>query len=1507
MLIAQYLLIPLPHTCLLRGILVLLLFLSTCYESARIVASFLLRHCLVAAPPPWAQAKTVHHITRRHDRKHGRYKITPRYQMVRMTHIIAFIQCMLSAQPDHINNKVATILRHTPWATTAQHSPFKLEYYDVSITLPKSYIFKTSSWGSPATQPFCLPEIVSCDGLFSHDDDPSDIVHLMNFDLQPYDFGSTSKLFLNKNDMPLYFSLLDSAPCFSATTVDPPLIVDTGASVCITPLKSDFDTYRPSTMRINDLSSSNKVAGEGQIKWHVLNNEGKQVTITVPGFHTPTAEVRLLSPQLLLNQAGGFSHQTATKIHIHLDSSNDDIDAHYCPRTLLPMLRLLTGETKHSFWASTFDYTSTEALAYPTLLSDTNVNLNAAQKEVLLWHHKLSHASISWIQQLMRDRKWLRDRVNNNESLHSGPFLPCKTKGATCDIDGLKCIACLCAKAQRRSTHSHMRHDPDDLLRFQHQLNGTAQASLKQSHVAPGDCVSADHYLSPFNGRLYSSFGREQRGYLCGTIFVDHSSGKVFNFPQLSNSAVDTIRSKRTLKRLACDEGITIKHIHTDNGVFASAAFRADCDSKSQKLSFSGVGAHHQNGVAERNIKTVSQWARASMLHAAFHWHEHANIKLWPQAVDYAVWIFNRLPSVQHGLSPNELWSRSRNTNHDLRRAHPFGCPVFVLDPALQDGNKIPKWDTRARRGMFVGFSSSHSSLVPLVLNISTRKITPQFHVVFDDKFQTVMSLPQGTTLRDEWLNILAFGNDCFLDVDKEMDDNLSETSHQRHNLPPDFLEWLDRSISPPSSPNTFPPPLIVDNDEYIEMINDNLPTNSNDTAIVPATIDNVNQIPEDIPMTAPEGVTPTPPLRRNPARNAGSWKDGPAKIRMCPIDDEDYDFTFLSSLEDQQVAFVARRGLCTSQSLPSKLSKADMHECCLLQQQWINNNGTHLYPHHQMSLVDDLVVDSVSDPRVIETYLTTAQSSKYNDDNPSFDMAVNGPFQGEFYEAMRTELTTIADDFRCWDLVPCLPGMNVLPSTWAFKIKRYPDGSVKKFKARFCARGDKQLEGIDYFETWAPVVQWSTIRIVLIMALKLSYRSAQCDITAAFIHAVLPDDEEIFIHQPRGFHQKHNHVLRLRRSLYGLKQAPRHFFQYLTERLLKQGFQQSIYDPCLFFTASMIVVVYVDDLLIFAKTDNLIDSLITCMQKEDICLRKEGTAEGYLGVDIKHVDGKLQLTQPGLSERIVKSLGLNKHTTSCKTPAETNPLPRDVAGDPASGIINYASVVGMFLYLSGHTRPDLSFAVHQCARYTVAPTKRHEQALLRIGRYLLGTMTKGIYFDPSNDISLDCYPDADFAGLWNHEHPDDPHCVRSRTGYVITLAHCPVIWASKMQTEIALSTMEAEYIALSTSCRDLFPLMDKLIELTSILDLPFVASPKMHVRIHKDNAGALVLGQLEPRRMTPRSKHYAVKYHWFREHIAPRNIELVKIDTASQLGDIFTKGLGPTKFTTVRKQLMGW
>jgi hypothetical protein len=128
--------------------------------------------------------------------------------------------------------------------------------------------------------------------------------------------------------------------------------------------------------------------------------------------------------------------------------------------------------------------------------------------------------------------------------------------------------------------------------------------------------------------------------------------------------------------------------------------------------------------------------------------------------------------------------------------------------------------------------------------------------------------------------------------------------------------------------------------------------------------------------------------------------------------------------------------------------------------------------------------------------------------------MAMQGPFADEYWRAMETEMETLEVEMQSWELVRRTSEMNVLPSTWAFKCKRRPDGLVKKFKARFCVRGDRQKEGVDFFETYSPVVQWILIRVMMILAAKLNLKSAQCDITAAFLHAKLPVDEHIYVHQ---------------------------------------------------------------------------------------------------------------------------------------------------------------------------------------------------------------------------------------------------------------------------------------------------------------------------------------------------------------------------------------------------------
>ena len=221
---------------------------------------------------------------------------------------------------------------------------------------------------------------------------------------------------------------------------------------------------------------------------------------------------------------------------------------------------------------------------------------------------------------------------------------------------------------------------------------------------------------------------------------MDHASGKIFNFPQYSNTALETIKSSLRLEATAQEKGFVSKHITLTMAFFASPEFKNHCAQHNQKYSFGGVGAKRQNRVAERNIKTVAQWARANMLHLATHWPQHANSTYWPQAIDYVVWVFNRLPNMESGIAPNEIWSGVCSPHTKLSR-HVFGCPVYVLNASLQDGKKIPKWSPHAHLGLFLGFSDLHSSQVPLVLNVATGHISPQLHVIFDDKFETVSLL----------------------------------------------------------------------------------------------------------------------------------------------------------------------------------------------------------------------------------------------------------------------------------------------------------------------------------------------------------------------------------------------------------------------------------------------------------------------------------------------------------------------------------------------------------------------------------------------------------------------------------------------------------------------------------------------------------------------------------------------------------------------------------------------
>ena len=264
----------------------------------------------------------------------------------------------------------------------------------------------------------------------------------------------------------------------------------------------------------------------------------------------------------------------------------------------------------------------------------------------------------------------------------------------------------------------------------------------------------------------------------------------------------------------------------------------------------------------------------------------------------------------------------------------------------------------------------------------------------------------------------------------------------------------------------------------------------------------------------------------------------------------------------------------------------------------------------------------------------------------------------------------------------------------------------------------------------------------------------------------------------------------------------------------------------------------------------------------------------------------------------------IDDKVNSRPTPAVKPLLFKDIAGKARKHLWNYRQAIGMLNYLASTTRPDIAMAVHQAARFCINPMLSHERAVIRIGRYLRGTMDKGIIICPNKSKGLECYVDADFAGGWNIMDSEDASSVYSRTGYVITYAGCAIHWVSKLQSEVALSTTESEYIALSQAMRDVIPLIDLLEEVDKIIPL-MKPTPMIHCKIWEDNNGCISLATQQ--KFSPRTKHIAIKYHHFREKVEKGIVSIHPIDTKEQTADIFTKPLDESLFIYLRKKLVGW
>ncbi|KAM2975746.1 hypothetical protein FF1_001874 [Malus domestica] len=471
------------------------------------------------------------------------------------------------------------------------------------------------------------------------------------------------------------------------------------------------------------------------------------------------------------------------------------------------------------------------------------------------------------------------------------------------------------------------------------------------------------------------------------------------------------------------------------------------------------------------------------------------------------------------------------------------------------------------------------------------------------------------------------------------------------------------------------------------------------------------------------------------------------------------------------------------------------------------------------------------------------------------------------------------------WTLVPFQTHLNVLPNKWVYRIKRNSDGSIERFKARLVANGFHQQEGLDYSETFSPVVTHATIRLILAVALHYNWSIRQLDVQNAFLHGSLSED--VYMRQPQGFVDPHfpTHVCKLQRSLYGLKQAPRAWFQCFSNYLEELGFVASQADSSLFTyfdgTTIIYLLIYVDDILVTGNSSSQITKLIAQLGLM-FSMKDLGPLHYFLGMEVTRTASGFHLAQ----DKYIKDLLKRTNMADCKpihTPSSPGRRLFLHDGEPLSNATEFRSVVGALQYLL-FTRPDIAFSVNQVCQFMHSPTTVHWAAVKRILCYLKGTHDHGLLYRPSS-LSITAYADADYAG--------DPNDRRSTGGYCIFLGSNLISWSSKKQRGVSRSSTEAEYRQLAYTAATLSWFRNLFHDLHLYLTPP---------QLWCDNISALAVASNPV--YQARMRHVEVDYHYVREKVTRKEIVVGYVASSDQVADFLTKGLSSTRFRFLLSKL---
>lgn len=498
-----------------------------------------------------------------------------------------------------------------------------------------------------------------------------------------------------------------------------------------------------------------------------------------------------------------------------------------------------------------------------------------------------------------------------------------------------------------------------------------------------------------------------------------------------------------------------------------------------------------------------------------------------------------------------------------------------------------------------------------------------------------------------------------------------------------------------------------------------------------------------------------------------------------------------------------------------------------------------------------------------------------------SYEEAISGSEQDLWKVAMTAEYKSLIKN-GTWILEELPAGRTPISCKWVFRKKEDNAGNVTRFKARLVARGFSQRIGVDYDAVFAPVATLTTFRVLLAAAGHNNMVVRHIDVESAYLHGRL--QEVIYMQQPKGFIEKGKEhlVCRLQRSLYGLKQAARVWNTTISGILTALGFKQSRSDPCLFSkklpTGRMFLIIYVDDMLVASTSEKHITDLEKELSKK-LSLTSLGEVSHFLGVRVTKNNGFYSLDQEAYIKRLAVRFGL-ENVKGSNVPLDIGYYRSREGSKKLDDNRLYHSLVGALLYVTVNTRPDIAVSVSILSRQVSDPTEVDWTELKRVVRYLVKTNNYKLCLatERSGPATLIGFSDADWSG--------DTLDRKSNTGYLFQLGGATVCWASRKQTSVSLSSMEAEYFALSEACKEVVWLRRLLEELGETQNGPTV--------ILEDNKSCIDFVKEE--RLSRRSKHIDTRLYFTKDLVETGVVALQYCSSEEMTADILTKPLCAVK-----------